>query len=204
MVIVEYFNLSPLDTSTIECLDTLLATEYCDGIMVPEKVVNIERFGNFLRTFGPIQVEYREQVKDIFTRVKNICRHSWFFGDIDKNELDRIFRTQKPGSFLVRLSSRVPECFTLSYLSSENVIRHQRILNRGVEGFVAVDTAGQMLAIVKSSHSLRSIVEQLKKVFNLRKAIIGSLFAITFMEKVSDEKGDYSGDNSEIIYVPND
>lgn len=191
--IVSYFDLPEINSSTMDCLDIILASSYnFNGTMVPEKVVNIENFGNFLNTFGPFIKEYDGKKKDIFGRVNSICKRPWFFGHIEKNEIDRLFRGQSIGNFLVRQSFSTPGCFTLSYISNENAIRHQRILNSGIDGFITVDRLGNQLNIVPPSHSLNHIVEELKIFFQLTDPVPDSPYFILYNTTQPEESGDYS------------
>lgn len=51
--------------------------------------------------------------------VLNCCEKPWFHGHIDATTAEKRLRNQPIGSFLVRFSSSIPGCFSISYRFGE-------------------------------------------------------------------------------------
>eukprot|EP01087_Luapelamoeba_hula_P005494 TRINITY_DN1555_c0_g1_i2.p1 TRINITY_DN1555_c0_g1~~TRINITY_DN1555_c0_g1_i2.p1 ORF type:complete len:791 (-),score=155.72 TRINITY_DN1555_c0_g1_i2:21-2393(-) len=77
--------------------------------------VNIEWFGNLLNWFGPVGLNSRDGFT-ILNRMRFLCSHEWFHGNIDAHEAE-IKLAQKPaGTYLVRFSTNTdyPGAFTIT------------------------------------------------------------------------------------------
>ena len=93
--------------------------------------VSIENFGSILEYFGPISD--KNTTTPILDRVRNVLSQTWFHGDLDTREAERLLGGRSIGTYLVRFSTSAPGGFTISKVSSKN-ITHQRILHTS-QGF---------------------------------------------------------------------
>ena len=100
-----------------------------------------------------------------------------------------------PGSFLVRLSTTVAGCFTVSRVTSSKKINHHRIDYKGIEGFSTRSVVNRSLTIKSANKSLRSFIQMLKKDMNLNSACPGSKFQVLFkVQVVQSSQGGYDAD----------
>jgi len=203
---LRYFELNSPEPLELECLKALAVTEYKDSIMKPVDVVRIEDFGNLLENFGPVtftrERKSATETVTIFDRMYRTCKHQWFHGDISKTEAERLLRPQRAGTYLVRLSSTVSGCFTISRVTRSKGIHHHRIDYRGEEGFStrSIVTRGQVISA--PNKSLRSFINLLKEDMNLEHACPGSKFRVIFAKPVVvDGPGQYDIDDNEEFYA---
>jgi hypothetical protein len=87
-----------------------------------EEIVRLERFGQVCDWFGPLKSNF-----SILERVRNVLRCGWFHGDISTQEAENRLMTKEVGTFLVRFSTSAPGAFTISKVSINGQIHHQRI-----------------------------------------------------------------------------
>jgi len=91
-------------------------------------MVNIEHFGNLLEWFGPIELpEDPENDLTILDNIRLVMKEPWFFGDCDTNRAQEKLSGRPGGTFLVRFSTQQPGWFTISLISPQRQILHQRI-----------------------------------------------------------------------------
>jgi len=114
-ILCQYFHISyEQSILPFKCLDVLLTTEKKKGSdSTPE--VNIQRLGLLLSWFGPLLNCPWQPESTILDRIVSILSHSWFFGDIERDEAESILLEKcKKGSFLVRLNLGQSVCAHIS------------------------------------------------------------------------------------------
>lgn len=173
-----YFNIHLSDVQR-HCLSLTIGIEHKDGIMEPVVMVPIEKFGKFLENFGPIYLEKTGKSGEIkvitaFDRLYDVCKNDWYYGDLDKEDCKEIMKSAKPGDFLVRISSTVSGCFSVTFVRLSQLKHHRIEFN---------SKTGQYSTVVKknsvriSSDSLAEIVyENLAPEFGLTNAFGTSPF----------------------------
>jgi len=95
----------------------------------PDYVVTAEKFGRILEYFGPLQ-------EGILDQIREMMQQRWFHGDLDTVDAAARLNGQPSGSFLVRFSTTNAGCFTISSVSTDGTIRHQRVQHQSSKGFV--------------------------------------------------------------------
>jgi len=110
-------------------LKSLLAFRPVGDQIDPPYMVNIENFGLILDTFGPLDV--------LLEKTYDIVSKSWFHGDISTTDSELAFKDKGPGFFLVRMSTTNAGTFTISKVSKNGKINHQRI-EKDEQGFYCV------------------------------------------------------------------
>jgi len=171
----EILHLKVTDDVNFECLKNLLPTKDFDPTKKdPPLVVSVERFGLFLSLFGPLS----EKVS-ILEKIKLIMKQPWFHGDLTSQEAERLLVNQKPGYFLVRLSSS-PGFFTISKVSRENKINHQRIEYKFDKGFTVAVQTKKGKKIITENCSLQHYIDIIKSDLYLKAPCPGSPFEFIF------------------------
>jgi len=122
----------------VKCLEAVMAetTHTLRGT----KVIRLETFGRILSLFGPLktQVDKTPDYK-MFLKIKSLLKEKWFHGDITGEEAETRLNAQpKPGYYLVRFSSRVPGCFTISYKSKDKQLLHVRVKYMPGDGYTFI------------------------------------------------------------------
>ncbi|KAL6063525.1 Dual specificity protein kinase [Balamuthia mandrillaris] len=163
------------------CMRTMLAEEHKDYTRDKKFMkVTVEAFGRFLNCFGPLK-DTSSSGDNIITRFVRTCEQEWFHGAITKEQaevlLTKGIKEQKKGYFLVRLSSNLESCFTISRLNSSNKVVHQRIVrNRAGQYVIAVGET------VKKFDTLIECITGLEDVLNLKTPCAESrVFSILFL-----------------------
>jgi len=119
----------PPDSTRVKCLHALLAEKVVEsGVGMREEVVSPDMLGKLLAWFGPSGPTMLE-------RLESLLRQPWFHGMIEKTEAEGKLSGQPKGSYLVRLSSTSPGCFTISKVGKNDGISHQRIDYHAGKGF---------------------------------------------------------------------
>eukprot|EP01099_Mayorella_cantabrigiensis_P002547 TRINITY_DN2111_c0_g2_i1.p1 TRINITY_DN2111_c0_g2~~TRINITY_DN2111_c0_g2_i1.p1 ORF type:complete len:526 (+),score=124.20 TRINITY_DN2111_c0_g2_i1:81-1580(+) len=152
------------------CLKILLQESINDPTKEkPLKIVKLANFGNFLSWFGPLK---GGKGLGIMERVTDLCDKPWFHGNISKTECEQLLSRKKGGAYLIRLSTAEQGCFTLSKLTKDRKIVHQRLHFRAGEGFtITVNN------VPKTYGTLPELVKANKSDLNLKKACEGSKLA---------------------------
>eukprot|EP01120_Amphizonella_sp_Union-15-10_P007506 TRINITY_DN2538_c0_g1_i1.p1 TRINITY_DN2538_c0_g1~~TRINITY_DN2538_c0_g1_i1.p1 ORF type:complete len:499 (-),score=110.21 TRINITY_DN2538_c0_g1_i1:204-1700(-) len=112
----------------LKCLKTIVTH---NTQQTQEEVVSLEKFGKILTWFGPI-FDPRDSTEQTFLdRVRNVMSQPWFHGDVDTSSAQALLAGKPGGTFLVRFSS-MDGWFTISQITEDRSIKHQRI--RKLEG----------------------------------------------------------------------
>lgn len=98
-----------------------------------EDMVDLEKFGDILRWFGPI-TDNDGKVR-ILERITEILAQPAFHGDISAPQAHKFLNSyKKPGSYLVRFSS-IHGQYAISHVSEDLSVNHHRISYKLGEGF---------------------------------------------------------------------
>ena len=95
-------------------------------------VVMLDRFGDFVTQFGPLQpgkADIVERLTELamYKPKKKLASHV-FFGNIGAQEAEKYLAGQENGTWLVRVSNKDPtQPFVISKVSRHGAINHQRI-----------------------------------------------------------------------------
>jgi len=93
------------------------------------------------------------------------CNESWFHGDISRQESEQLLAGKK-GAFLIRLSMTDPEAspYTISKVSSEGVLNHQRIyVQANGSGYYVISKSGSKSTEITGTN-LSDLVKKFKKI----------------------------------------
>ncbi|EGG16486.1 SH2 domain-containing protein [Cavenderia fasciculata] len=117
--------------STIElnfkCLKAIIVSPPKGVGPQEEEVVSMEQFGKVLAWFGNL----RDDGSQILDKIRNLMECAWFHGDISTSESENRLHKKPEGTFLVRFSTSEPGAYTISKVSKNGVISHQRIHRPG-------------------------------------------------------------------------
>lgn len=93
-----------------------------------QPIVRIERFGQVVGWFGPMEANCRDIVDEnsCFDRMRRLCQKAWFHGDTAMEESQQRLAGLPSGTFLVRFSTSHHGCYTISS-TSNTTIKHQRV-----------------------------------------------------------------------------
>eukprot|EP01089_Gocevia_fonbrunei_P023102 TRINITY_DN9593_c0_g1_i1.p1 TRINITY_DN9593_c0_g1~~TRINITY_DN9593_c0_g1_i1.p1 ORF type:complete len:568 (-),score=107.07 TRINITY_DN9593_c0_g1_i1:21-1724(-) len=146
-------------------------------------IVTIERFGQVLDWFGPINSS-----KGFLNKISSVLRQKWFHGDLNQTEAEARLSMVKTGGFLIRFSSNQKRAFTLSCRDEEGSLpAHYRIVHKpSSEVFYFWD---EYTKKEKSFPDLPTLIESLKETYNLKTACAGSPFSSIFQEIDPDSLG---------------
>jgi serine/threonine protein kinase len=113
----------------LKCLKAILADKPQLKAEKKGDVVQLEHFGDLLEWMGPIGDPKTTPISNtILDNIRTLLEYSWFHGDIDTNTAQERLTGKPGGTFLVRFSSSTnPGWFTVSLISTQRVILHQRI-----------------------------------------------------------------------------
>jgi len=143
------------------------------------EVVTIENFGALVSRFGPMEGSNGEASPDFLDRLRELCKHSWFHGNINTQQAEELLSTHPVGSFLVRFSSFKISWFTVSKVqapSGKGRIRHYRIQHEHGTGFELE---------LSDAHYTYDTLEDLISDQGLHMPVDGSKFAAIFQEGFS-------------------
>ncbi|XP_049851659.1 dual specificity protein kinase shkC-like isoform X2 [Schistocerca gregaria] len=115
--------------------------------------VNIQDFGRILSLFGPIACP-DENNRTFLDRIYHTLRNEWFHGDIDKDSAEALLSGKLPETFLVRFSS-VEGFFTISYITTDNIIKHQRVCRKSPTQYVIGNREYESLSALVHGEGLR-------------------------------------------------
>lgn len=196
-----------LDSPEWRAMAALLAEEDQDPTLTnPPKVVTMERFGQVLSWFGPLQIEANdaEQSQDttssssspaptsFLNHITETLRCPWFHGDVDRFHTERHLQNKSPGTFLVRVSTTVAGAFTISKMSRKGKVNHQRIDFKPGKGFtIKIMTASSGSRLVSENSSLPAFIAKIGPALNLNQPLEPSPYAGIFEE--DDSSGNIEG-----------
>jgi len=117
-----------VDSDPMKALKELLSQKEDDKTKKnPQDIVDIERLGVLLMSFGPLE--------HMLDNVDPVLRQPWFHGEISMAESENRLANQPAGTFLVRLSNSKPGQLTISKMSHTGKINHQRFEYIPGQGF---------------------------------------------------------------------
>ncbi len=162
-------------TLNLKCLNAVLA--YNSGLET--KTANLETFGTILNYFGPLVDPSAPET--FLERMRNLVSKSWFHGDLQTKESERLLEGRPDGTFLIRYSNKVPGSFTVSKIDGGKTT-HQRVAHKAGSGFV-IGTA--------THATLDDLVEQCSQDMKLITSCPGAKYSSLFV--LSDSGSGYIG-----------
>jgi len=168
---ITFVSNRPLDDQIeIKALKIVLVTR-------KEDVVTMEDFSNILEWFGPFtkNTEFLENV----TRTVSM---RGFFGDILTKDAERMMAGRKPGNYMIRFSGQQPGYYTITSMTSENVLKHYRIKHKAGLGYVLGN---------KEYPTLARLLVSLRQDLFLKYSVKGSKYAQMFIEHRTDLSSAY-------------
>eukprot|EP01102_Stenamoeba_stenopodia_P006404 TRINITY_DN1755_c0_g2_i1.p1 TRINITY_DN1755_c0_g2~~TRINITY_DN1755_c0_g2_i1.p1 ORF type:complete len:320 (+),score=100.47 TRINITY_DN1755_c0_g2_i1:887-1846(+) len=185
----EMFNLGSDSELHYECLKSILPVKESDSTLRdPPLIVNIDRFGHMLSLFGPLYNDPNAP-SNFLEKIKNCMKQPWFHGDITTSEAEKLLHSQKPGSFLVRLSTTQAGAYTISKVSRKGQINHQRIEYKPDKGFSVSIQTKKGKKTVTDTTSLQHLVEATKSDLYLKVPCPGSPYEFLFAKNKSKLDG---------------
>lgn len=161
----------------LKCLNAVMA--FNSG-QLETSAVNLETFGLMLNYFGPLHDPLNPS-DDFLERLRNIVSKSWFHGDLQTKEAERLLEGRPNGTFMIRYSNKVLGNFTVSKIQ-EGKVTHQRVAHKSGSGFVL----GQ-----QSHSSLEEVIEKCSSELKLVTSCPGSKYSSLFV--LSDQTSGYIG-----------
>lgn len=126
-----------------------------------------------LNWFGPIADP--SSAEPFLERVRQLVSKSWFHGDIQQKEAERLLDGRPNGTFLIRYSNKIPGTFTITK-NQQGGITHQRVSHTIGSDFVIkignTDT---------TFRSLEELVEKAGSMLHLITCCPGSKYAQVFV-----------------------
>jgi len=145
----------------------------------PQELVTLERFGLFLKWFGPLNGKV-----SIFDRVRNLLQCTFFHGDIGRTECECLLTSMsKRGYYLVRFSNTEPERtpFTISKINKKGAINHQRVYIRpDGKGYYTHVKYKNGTKKVETTGGLDQLIKKVKSDLRLRTECPGRKYAELF------------------------
>jgi len=161
----------------VKCLKAIVAVDSNDPTN-PEKIVSLESFGNMCSFFGPLTDPVTNKCI-IFSTIKDVVINDWFFGAIGKDDAEALLTGKERGVFLIRLSTTNKGCFTVSKVTRQGNIAHQRIQYTPRVGFSFQKRSGTITENV----SLSNFLEKVKAELGLSVSCPGNPFKALFLAK---------------------
>jgi hypothetical protein len=178
------------------CLFSLISTE-----REKKNVVTLEKFGLFLKWFGPLIP--KEEDTTIFANVRKILKEDWFFGDVTRKFAENLLSSfyKQIGTYLIRLSLTNSETypFTISKVKKDRVINHHKIYKskRDYTLYVKIKQKNNKYEKVRGK-DLNSLVENISSVLGLKYECIGRKYNELFLgEKPATTRDDSNSDETE-------
>lgn len=117
-----------------KCLKAVLADDdqprTVTEIGADDSLVSMERFGKVLSWFGPlVDLHYGVIIMD---KIRIMLSKKWFHGNITTKDAEICLLSKGPGAYLVRFSTSSAGTYTLSKVSRDGSINHQRIVYQQV------------------------------------------------------------------------
>jgi hypothetical protein len=128
----------------------------------------MEHFGVLLSWFGPLEIKQGEGETTLLDRVYETLSQDWFHGDIEKPACEAALNNKPPGTYLVRVSNTVPgQPFTISKVSSNGQINHQRIEFNPQRGYRIVVQSRSGPHVLADNSTLKHFIEKIAPALSL-------------------------------------
>lgn len=152
----------------IKCLQAILDVENDNS------KVNLENFGKILNWFGPVKgkgvptcttccsvscscfphyLSFADpnSSEGFLDRTRNLVSKSWFHGDTQTKDAERLLEGRPDGTFLIRYSNKIPGTFTISKVC-DGKTTHQRVSHTLGSGFcIGGNTFSSLEEVVERS-----------------------------------------------------
>jgi len=130
-----------------------------------EVLIDIERFSNALKWFGPIRFD---SMNTIAQRIEAVMSQPWFFGDIETVESQRkVEEAGVPGGYLVRLNlgggAKVEEApYTITTAAGKSSFHTRCYRRQEKAGFIVQIKKGEeKLKIITKSNLIEDLIREL-------------------------------------------
>eukprot|EP01104_Vermistella_antarctica_P008500 TRINITY_DN212_c0_g1_i1.p1 TRINITY_DN212_c0_g1~~TRINITY_DN212_c0_g1_i1.p1 ORF type:complete len:524 (+),score=140.72 TRINITY_DN212_c0_g1_i1:197-1768(+) len=167
-----------------KCLKTILAKKDLESsLKTPPEVVSLLEFGKILDWFGPMD-------ENLLYRIENTLRQGFFHGAISKEEAESRLYKQNKGKFLIRLSTTNSGQFTISKVTKNEKINHQRIDYKPNRGFmVKITTTSGATKLLTAQGTLAEFVSRASSLLHLHSPCPGSPYSSMFEKKPPSVEG---------------
>jgi len=138
-------DLSPADAARVnlnlKCLKAILVEKQLKGPGSRQSMeglsVSLENFGDLLEWVGPVTDPASTPIdRTVLDNIRELMEFPWFHGDCETQQAQERLSGKPGGTFLVRFSSREAGWYTVSQITANRVILHQRIKHSPGSDFV--------------------------------------------------------------------
>jgi serine/threonine protein kinase len=136
-----------------------------------DDICTLDRFGKVLSWFGPLVDPVHGVI--MLPKIRMLLSKRWFHGDLSTRDAEVRLVGKGVGAFLVRFSTFAAGTFTLSRVSKDGSLNHQRILYQPGTGFLLHNRAYPSLDVLLASKAQE---------MNLQVACLGSKYSSLFMD----------------------
>jgi serine/threonine protein kinase len=201
LTFAEYLNLPVPDLGDVQwkALHAIVAEPDDDKTRIdPPMVVNLERFGKVLSWFGPLEPRESASSFTILERVADALKQPWFHGDIARVRCEKSLSKKEPGTYLVRVSTTVDGAFTISKVSRNGKVNHQRIDFKPNKGFTIKIIGSSGSRIVAENCTLRAFITKIARDLHLQQPLQPWPYESIFVSQhQSDVEGYLVADDSD-------
>jgi len=146
----------------IDCMSRLLTEEINKEILV-----DIEKFGNCLKWFGPLQFDTQHT---LVNRIEDVMKNPWFFGDMETIEAQQKVEMycEHPGTFLVRLNlgggAKIEEApYTITSAANKGSYHTRCYRRQEKDGFIVqIKRGSDKVKIVTKSNLIEDLIRELQ------------------------------------------
>lgn len=157
----------------LKCLNAVLAL---NSPSLETKMVNLETFGAITNYFGPLIDNNASE--SFLERLRCIVSKSWFHGDLQTKESERLLEGRPDGTFMIRFSNKVPGAFTVSKIQ-DGKTTHQRVGHKPGSGYMIGNY---------TFPSLEDLIEKCSSELKLVTSCPGAKYAAIFIDN-ADRSG---------------
>jgi len=141
------------------CLRTILT----NARRGEDAAVHIERFGEILDLFGPLNKRRASSFLNILDNIRKVVKEKWFHGTVERAEAHRRLEGREAGTFLVRVTPKERDAFVLTVLKKKGATPHNLAIHKREDGTFTFDNNTS-----KTYLSLSTVVKEIERLSHLQ------------------------------------